>query len=184
MGLPAQDLPRLRTQRSTLPRESRIDNRLESAVLVEGPGSVHVLFNYLLTSKTTISTSGSHAGLPPTILSPLGFRGATLRSLKVRQGSVKELSEGQMVQRFFLEITGPVLPTNLHKLCRLFHRTQHGQFTAHFTNVDTTGAFNGRESSGDNDSEERLASYLHRAPLGQKHGLNKLMCENCSIVWE
>jgi hypothetical protein len=83
MGLPAQDLPRLRTQRSTLPRESRIDNRPESVVLVEGPGSVHVLFNYLLTSKTTISTTGSHAGLPPTILSPLGFRGATLRSLKV-----------------------------------------------------------------------------------------------------
>ena len=77
--------------RTNSPRESRIDNRLESAVLVEGPGSVHVLFNYLLTSKTTISTSGSHAGLPPTILSPLGFRGATLRSLKVNLARQKLL---------------------------------------------------------------------------------------------
>ena len=63
-------------------REVNIDNHPESVVRVEG-GSVHVLFNFLLTSKTTITPTGSHAGVPPTILAPVGFKGATLKSLKV-----------------------------------------------------------------------------------------------------
>ena len=96
---------------------------------------------------------------------------------------MRELSEGEMVQRFYLELTGPVLPMNLHKLCRLFLKTQHGQFTAHFTNVDSTGAFNGGSCSS-RDSERLLDSYLHRPPLGTKHGLKELVCENHSITWE
>ena len=64
-------------------REVNIDNHPESMVHVEGGSNVHVLFNYLLTSKTTITTTGSHAGVPPTILAPVGFKGATLKALKV-----------------------------------------------------------------------------------------------------
>lgn len=62
--------------------ELNIDNHPESVACVEG-SSVHVLFNYLLTSKTTITTTGPHAGVPPTILAPMGFKGATLKALKV-----------------------------------------------------------------------------------------------------
>ena len=64
-------------------REVNIDNHPESMARVEGGSSVHVLFNYLLTTKTTITTTGCHAGVPPTILSPVGFKGATLKALKV-----------------------------------------------------------------------------------------------------
>ena len=63
-------------------REVNIDNRPESVARVEG-SSVHALFNFMLTSKTTITTTGSHAGIPPTILAPVGFKGATLKALKV-----------------------------------------------------------------------------------------------------
>ena len=63
--------------------EVNIDSHPESVAYVEGSGSVHVLFNFLLTSKTTITTTGAQAGIPPTILSPVGFQGATLKALKV-----------------------------------------------------------------------------------------------------
>lgn len=64
-------------------REVNIDNRPESVVRVKG-ASVHALFNFLLTSKTTITTTGSHAGIPPTILAPVAFKGGTLKVLKVQ----------------------------------------------------------------------------------------------------
>ena len=59
-----------------------IDNHPESVVRVEGP-NVHALFNFLLNSKTTVTTTGAQAGIPPTLLAPSAFEGATLKSLKV-----------------------------------------------------------------------------------------------------
>jgi len=42
-------------------------------------------FNFLINSKSIlISNVGPYAGLPPTILSPVAFHGATLKSLQVK----------------------------------------------------------------------------------------------------
>ena len=60
-----------------------IDNHPESVVRVEA-SNVHALFNFLLTSKTTITTTGAHAGIPPTLVAPVAFEGSTLKSLTVR----------------------------------------------------------------------------------------------------
>lgn len=59
-----------------------IDNRPHSLVHVEG-SNVQALFNFLLNWRSCVASSGPQTGLPPTILSPVGFRGATLKSLKV-----------------------------------------------------------------------------------------------------
>lgn len=74
---------------SQRPRAVNIDNRPESVVRVEGI-HVHALFNFLLNSKVTVATTGAHAGVPPTLLAPVGFEGASLKSLKV--GSDKGIS--------------------------------------------------------------------------------------------
>jgi len=59
-----------------------IDNRPKSLVTVEG-SNVQALYNYLLNCRTCTANSGVQAGLPPTILSPKPFKGATLKSHKV-----------------------------------------------------------------------------------------------------
>lgn len=59
-----------------------IDNRPESTVFVEG-AETQALFNYLLNCRSCIAITGLQAGLPPTILAPVAFKGATLSPLKV-----------------------------------------------------------------------------------------------------
>lgn len=62
--------------------EVRLDHRPESVVMVEG-SNTFTLINFLINCKSLVAAAGSQAGLPPTILSPVAFRGATLQTLKV-----------------------------------------------------------------------------------------------------
>ena len=62
-----------------------IDHRPESLVMIEG-SEVQAFFNFLLNCSSCTAMSGTQAGLPPTILSPKPFKGATLKNLKVRRG--------------------------------------------------------------------------------------------------
>lgn len=59
-----------------------IDNRPESAVYVEG-ADTNALFNFLLNCRNCVNTSGELAGVPPSLVAPCAFKGATLTSLTV-----------------------------------------------------------------------------------------------------
>ena len=59
-----------------------VDKRAESVVYVSGTDT-QALFNYLLNCKSCIATTGNLAGIPPTLLAPTGFTGATLKRLQV-----------------------------------------------------------------------------------------------------
>uniref|UniRef100_A0ABI7YYH0 DNA replication fork stabilization factor DONSON n=1 Tax=Felis catus TaxID=9685 RepID=A0ABI7YYH0_FELCA len=61
--------------------EVQMDHRPESVVLVKGMNTL-TLLNFLINSKSLIASSGPQAGLPPTLLSPVAFRGATMQMLK------------------------------------------------------------------------------------------------------
>uniref|UniRef100_A0A8C4LC88 Downstream neighbor of SON n=1 Tax=Equus asinus asinus TaxID=83772 RepID=A0A8C4LC88_EQUAS len=61
--------------------EVQMDHRPESVVLVKGMNTF-TLLNFLINCKSLIATSGPQAGLPPTLLSPIAFRGATMQMLK------------------------------------------------------------------------------------------------------
>ena len=62
--------------------EVQMDHRPESVVFVKGMNTF-TLLNFLINCKSLIATSGPQAGLPPTLLSPVAFRGATMQMLKV-----------------------------------------------------------------------------------------------------
>ncbi|KAM8813068.1 protein downstream neighbor of Son isoform 2-T2 [Rhynchonycteris naso] len=62
-------------------QEVQMDHRAESVVLVKGTNTF-TLLNFLINCKSLIATSGPQAGLPPTLLSPVAFRGATMQMLK------------------------------------------------------------------------------------------------------
>lgn len=56
--------------------------------MVEGV-EAQALFNFLLNCKSCTATTGPLAGIPPTLLSPVAFHGATLRPNKVSFSSIK-----------------------------------------------------------------------------------------------
>lgn len=138
LGLSQADFPSLNTTRNKMLDESRDDRRPRSLVFVER-GETLALFNFLLNSRACVCPTGPLAGVPPTLISPVAFHGASLRSLKVRQGWVKQKdTEVHMV-----EMSGPILPSALHGLCTLFGSSQEKGAFSFVTAPDTpTAAFN------------------------------------------
>lgn len=63
-------------------KESRVDYLRQSLVFVRGV-ETQALFNFLINCKSVTAVTGPLAGMPPTLLAPTAFHGATLKPLKV-----------------------------------------------------------------------------------------------------
>ncbi|VDI07842.1 Hypothetical predicted protein [Mytilus galloprovincialis] len=108
IGLDKKSFPSLDPNKVKIQREGFrvIDNRPESLVYVEGT-SVHGLFNFLLNCRSCIATSGPQAGVPPSILSPSSFKGAALKSHKVKHFIARQPDvDGNIRQVHILEVAG------------------------------------------------------------------------------
>lgn len=137
LGLSQADFPSLNPTKNKMVDESREDRRPRSLVFVER-GETQALFNFLLNSRACVCPTGQLAGVPPTLLSPVAFHGASLRSLKVRQGWVKQ-NESKL---HVVELSGPILPSALHGLCALFGSSQDkGAFSFAAASDPPTAAF-------------------------------------------
>ena len=64
--------------------EVQMDHKPESVALVKG-ANTFTLLNFLMNCKSLVASAGPQAGLPPTLLSPNSFRGATMQTLKVKK---------------------------------------------------------------------------------------------------
>jgi len=124
LGIEADSLPGLSTSSAPKNRlaagagsSANIDGRPESAVLVEGVECQSLLM-YLLNAKLTVAGQGV-AGLPPTIIAPRAFHGASCRSLKVRQAQVGGRGPGALHS---VEVSGPILPLTLQRLAGIASR--------------------------------------------------------------
>lgn len=123
---------------------SSADKRKLSEVVVEVDGQQHLhgLFNFLLNSKSIVFSTGAMAGLPPTLLSPTAFLGAALTMLKVKHGVLNECLGSKMVTKFYLDVTGPLLPQALAEMLKIVESRQDGEYTARLAPVLTTTALN------------------------------------------
>ncbi|KAL4681661.1 hypothetical protein H8959_007138 [Pygathrix nigripes] len=121
--------------------EVQMDHRPESVVLVKGINTF-TLLNFLINCKSLVATSGPQAGLPPTLLSPVAFRGATMQILKARSVNVKTQAPSGYRDQFSLEITGPIMPHSLHSLTMLLRSSQSGSFSAVLYPHEPTAVFN------------------------------------------
>lgn len=83
-GFPLTRLPRRKEK-----HEVEVDHRPESLVLVRG-SNTFTLLNFLISCRSLVAAAGPQAGLPPTLLSPVAFRGGTMQTLKVRGGQGRE----------------------------------------------------------------------------------------------
>ena len=94
--------------------------------LVEGV-ECQSLLNYLLNAKLVVGKDQ----LPPTLLAPVAYHGATLRTLRVKVGQVG--GRGGVPAQHSVELTGPLLPHMVQGLTRL----AAGQSSNYSVNMNT-----------------------------------------------
>uniref|UniRef100_A0A8C8SCZ3 Downstream neighbor of SON n=1 Tax=Pelusios castaneus TaxID=367368 RepID=A0A8C8SCZ3_9SAUR len=121
--------------------EVQMDHKPESVALVKGTNTF-TLLNFLINCKSLVAAAGPQAGLPPTLLSPVAFRGATMQTLKARSINVKAQVHSCYNDIFSLEIMGPIMPHCLHALTMLLKSAQRGAFSAVLYTHEPTAVFN------------------------------------------
>ncbi|XP_023660215.1 protein downstream neighbor of son homolog isoform X2 [Paramormyrops kingsleyae] len=146
-------------------REVQLDRRPQSMVLVKGTDTF-TLLNFFINYKNLVAASGVQAGLPPTLLAPVAFRGATLQTLKVRSVTVKTQVQNGYQDMFSLEVSGPVMPHTLHGLSQLLRIAQRGRFSVGLYTHEPTAVLNTSLGSPRMDTQqEKLAQELEACGL-------------------
>ncbi|XP_042189914.1 protein downstream neighbor of son homolog [Callorhinchus milii] len=151
----------------------RMDHKPESVVLVKGLHTF-TLLNFLINSKSIVAGAGPQAGLPPTLLAPTAFRGATMHTLKARSINIRTRNASGMKDSYSLEITGPIMPNSLHALTLMLKSAQRGKFTANLYTHEPTSVFNVDLKLQQCKSKELLSKELSNSGL-HPATLEKLM---------
>lgn len=170
-----------------------LDHKPESVVLVEGPDTF-TLINFLINCKSLVASAGSQAGLPPTLLAPVAFRGAVMQTLKARSVNVKS-QVGMGYQNISsLEITGPILPSALHSITSLLRPAQKGNFSATLYTHAPTAVMNihKRQTQFTSSPVDLSSCGLPSASVHQlqtpstlgKTALNHINMNNYSYSWK
>ncbi|NXX32973.1 DONS protein, partial [Nicator chloris] len=147
--------------------EVQVDHRPESLVLVRGSNTFRLL-NFLISCRSLVAVAGPQAGLPPTLLSPVAFRGGTMQTLKARTVSGRARVQGGFEDVFSLEVLGPVLPHALHALTLVLGPAQRGAFRALLSPHEPSAAFNARAAPPQEGVHQDLpACGLHPKTLEQ-----------------
>ena len=102
---------------------------------------------------------------------------------QAKQGVLQEHVGGRLQRVNYLDVTGPILPDTVCNLCRLFKRTQNGDFGAHLSCIDSTVAFNFQPDlhSSPTEAPRSMAfdSYLVSGKSTLvKQGLQEITCKN------
>jgi len=119
----------------------KIDHRLESTVVISG-GDVLGLFNFLLNANFLCASSGRMMGIPPSLLSPVAFIGASLKMNRFTHGVIRQQEAQDTKQVYYVDIRGTILPTQLLQLTKLFSNMQEDVYSVHLGSYDRTFAFN------------------------------------------
>ncbi|NXK97181.1 DONS protein, partial [Formicarius rufipectus] len=149
--------------------EVRVDHRPESLVLVRG-GATLTLLNLLLDCRSLVAVAGPQAGLPPTLLSPVAFRGGTMHTLKARSASARARVPGGLEDVFSLEVLGPILPHTVPALARVLGPAQRGAFRAVLSTHEPSAVFNTHpapEQEAVGSHQDLSACGLHPKTLDQ-----------------
>ncbi|NWI47701.1 DONS protein, partial [Picathartes gymnocephalus] len=172
--------------------EVQVDHRPESLVLVRG-SNTFTLLNFLISCRSLVAVAGPQAGLPPTLLSPVAFRGGTMQTLKARTVSGRARVQGGFEDVFSLEVLGPILPHALHALTLLLGPAQRGAFRALLSPHEPSAAFNTRPAPPQEAVPQDLpACGLHPRTLDQlsqcptlgKSSLRLLEMKDYAYTWK
>lgn len=125
LGVEASEIRKIQMThaRRTHNTECAADLTDQSLILVEGV-ECQALFNFLLNAKSATAKVGRLAGIPPTLIAPVAFPGATLHNNRTKSSVVRE----QGIDYFSVEMSGVVLPHTLQYLCE-WMRAKQDQFS-------------------------------------------------------
>uniref|UniRef100_A0A8C4NJL2 Protein downstream neighbor of Son n=1 Tax=Dicentrarchus labrax TaxID=13489 RepID=A0A8C4NJL2_DICLA len=170
-----------------------LDHKPESVVCVEG-SHTFTLINFLINCKSLVAAAGSQAGLPPTLLAPVAFRGATMHTLKARSVNVKSQVGSTYQNISSLEITGPILPSSLHTVTTLLRSAQKGNFSGTLYTHAPTAVMNTptTKEQGPGGSVDLSGFGLQPASIQQlqqpsslgKTALTHINMNNYSYTWK
>ncbi|XP_008288250.1 protein downstream neighbor of son homolog [Stegastes partitus] len=170
-----------------------LDHKPESVVCVEG-SHTFTLINFLINCKSVVAAAGSQAGLPPTLLAPVAFRGATMHTLKGRSVNVKSQVGSTYQNISSLEITGPILPSSLHTITTLLRPAQKGNFSASLYTHAPTAVMNIQSAKQQvaDGSLDLSGCGLHPSSIQQlqqpsslgKTALTHINMKNYSYTWK
>ncbi|XP_067840576.1 protein downstream neighbor of Son-like [Heptranchias perlo] len=122
------------------------DRQLKFLVVVEGPHTAS-LITFLMNSPHIVAQEGVQRGLPPTLLCPVAFPGASLQLLQVANTCGKVQGCLGPMDSYSLEITGPILPHSMDSINRILQCDDYGG-TVTVVNVhECTSVFNTHLSS-------------------------------------
>ncbi|XP_061483728.1 protein downstream neighbor of Son [Rhineura floridana] len=144
--------------------EVQMDHKPESLVLVKGTNTF-TLLNFLINCKSLVAAAGPQSGIPPTLLSPVAFRGASMQTLKARSINVQTQVQSHYKDIFSLEIVGPIMPHCLHSLSMLLKSAQNGSFSATCHTHEPTAVFNTDISNEQSIKKETLSKDLRKCGL-------------------
>ncbi|XP_043478339.1 protein downstream neighbor of son homolog [Leptopilina heterotoma] len=162
--------------RITSEKESEIDNEKQSLIFVVGV-EAQALFNFLINCKSATTTIGNMAGIPPTLLAPVAFNGATLKSLKVRENQV--LVDNNKF--FSLELKGALMPHVMPALCSLMKTSERKYFSISCAQLGSTSSFS-RAKHGQGEEELKPNERFPQSVFGQENlsdcGFSKELLEH------
>ncbi|KAG1680278.1 Protein downstream neighbor of son [Nymphon striatum] len=177
MGLETTTFPELNPNKIKIMKEKSkdVDHRPESLLYVEGV-EVQGLFNFLLNNKNSIPSTGPLAGVPPTLLAPIAFQGATLTPLQARQAYLKQDKN----KYHAIQLSGPLMPHIMYSLCDLFKNSQDGQFSAIFGTLDQTAPFTLFNSKQPNSPAPPIFAQENLTDCGLPSNLLSAFCASPS----
>ncbi|KAL1501025.1 hypothetical protein ABEB36_006430 [Hypothenemus hampei] len=114
--------------------ECQLDRTDQSLILIKGV-EVNAFFNFLLNCKSTISPTGILAGIPPTLLAPVAFYGATLVSLKVQENRIRSDTN----EFYSIDLIGPIMPCTIQNIFNI--NSSDRSLTMTFTDLESTRSF-------------------------------------------
>ncbi|XP_058463183.1 protein downstream neighbor of son homolog [Malaya genurostris] len=137
LGVEAEEIKKINYNQAKKLQNKECDEDYsdQSSVLIEGV-ECQAFFNFLLNAKSTTTKVGRLAGVPPTLLAPVSFVGATLRTLTTRSSKIR--MEGEDFHS--TELHGVILPHVLPYICGLLTESKDN-FSATLVSVPNTIAF-------------------------------------------
>ena len=149
-----------------------LDAQPSSTILIKGD-CCSSLLNFLKNDCDSIKLlNGPTAGVPPTLVSPTSFEGATLRTLTKNRN---QITHGGKTM-YSLEISGPIMPNCVQSLCYLVSSCVNS-WTLSSTTSEGTGPFN--QQPPKSDKENNAVSAFAKASLkdcGLPSDMIKRMC--------
>ncbi|KAL1131471.1 hypothetical protein AAG570_011088 [Ranatra chinensis] len=137
LGVGEEEIKRISSSQEMMSRNAKkkIDGDYDSLIYIEGC-EAQALFNFLINCKSITPTTGMLSGVPPTLIAPVAFVGATLHTLKVRESIVNVDNE----VFHSMEIRGPIFPHTVINLCQILEDWLD-KFSVTFATIDSTKAF-------------------------------------------